>query len=153
LEQKSGFFFEHEKCESLQGSHATQQVGGIVEKIEVHIGFAAGGEDSATQPLPGLRGFGIAGIIPIHQIIAKHQAEVTGMIENEGLSRTQGRQETERSHAGECNLGNLVNKIVPDCFSLSKSDTGKRCSPMFHRLKIAQLRRFMPTAIGKSNPE
>ena len=82
-EEMSGFFFEHEKCEPLQGSHATQQVGGIVESIEVHIAFAVGGEDRATQPLPGLRGFGIAGIIPIHQIVAKHQPEVTGMIENE----------------------------------------------------------------------
>ena len=83
LEEMSGFFFEYEKCEPLQGSHATQQVGGIVERIEVHIGFAVGGEDSATQPLSGLRGFGIAGIIPIYEIVANHQPEVTGMIENE----------------------------------------------------------------------
>src|ERR1700733_191873 len=40
LEEMSGFFFEHKKCEPLQGRHATQQVGGIVERIEVHIGFA-----------------------------------------------------------------------------------------------------------------
>jgi hypothetical protein len=32
------FFFGHQKCESVQGSYAAQQVGAIVERIEIHSG-------------------------------------------------------------------------------------------------------------------
>ena len=80
--------------ESVQGSQTAQHIGGILEAVRVHIEPAAVGEDCTAEP--HARSFADrrkTEIVPVHQIVPKHQPEVPGMVKNK-----RDKRETHRPH-------------------------------------------------------
>ena len=88
------FLFQHQMSEPVQRRHTAQDVGSIPETIQVHIRFAAVGGNCKTEPHPELHAdLRIAGIISVHEIVPKHQPEVTGMVKSKG-----DKSETQRAY-------------------------------------------------------
>jgi hypothetical protein len=86
--EMGSFLFQHQMSQPVQRSHTAQDVGSILETIQVHLGFAAVGGNCKTEPHAGLHAhFRIAGIISVHEIVPKHQPEVTGVVKSKGDKR------------------------------------------------------------------
>ena len=74
--------------EPVQRRHTAEEVGSILETIQVHIGSAVVGGNCKTEPHPGLHAdLRIAGILSVHEIGPKHQPEVTGVVKSKGDKR------------------------------------------------------------------
>jgi len=85
---------QHQMCESMQRRHAAQDIGRILEATHIHIGVSVVRYNCTTESHPGLHAdLRKAGIIPVHQIVSKHQPEVTGMVE-----RKRDKCDAQRAH-------------------------------------------------------
>ncbi len=50
MKEVGRFFFHYQGSEPMQGSHTAQQIGDVLETIEVHRGFALIGKNGTIEP-------------------------------------------------------------------------------------------------------